>query len=187
MNKSEFKKIINIEVYRLNSKDKHISIREKIFLKYVNPSTSAVFLLRKMQYYNSFNDKLSKIITAILHAKLCKTFSICVDPNCEIGIGLHLPHPIGIVLGSAVKIGKNCSIYQNVTIGGARIGDAKKKSQPIIGDNCVFFTSSMVLGSIVVTDECLLGANSTLLKDATISGIYVGSPAKLINRLGGKV
>lgn len=82
-------------------------------------------------------------------------------------------------------IGKNCSIYQNVTIGGANIGDAAKKQQPHIGDECTFFAGSMVLGNIFVSSNCVVGANSVLLEDAS-SGVYVGSPARLVHALNSK-
>ncbi len=41
-----------------------------------------------------------------------------IDLKCEIGGGLLIPHPNGIVIHPNVKIGPNCLIFQQVTIGG---------------------------------------------------------------------
>src|SRR4051794_37601592 len=37
--------------------------------------------------------------------------------GCEIGPGLVVKHPNGIVVGQGVKIGKNCTLLHQVTIG----------------------------------------------------------------------
>lgn len=131
------------------------------------------------------NGKINQYLSQIYHIRLVKDFACYVSPTAQIDLGLHLPHPTGIVIGAAVIIGKNCSIYQNVTIGGANIGDAAKKQQPHIGDECTFFAGSMVLGNIFVSSNCVVGANSVLLEDAS-SGVYVGSPARLVHALNSK-
>ncbi len=150
------------------------------FEKHLNPGHAAVYMLRKMQYYASQKGKLSSYRARYYHVRLVKDFGMCVSPNVKIGMGLHFPHPTGIVLGDATVIGENCSIYQNVTVGGARIGDAKKGNQPTVGNNVTLFSGSMVLGAVNVADNTVLAANSVLLKNADISGIYVGSPARKV-------
>lgn len=133
-----------------------------------------------MQYNGSIPGKIHSYVTQRLHMKLATKFGIHISPNAKIGVGIHLPHPTSIVIGNSVVIGKRCSIYQGCTIGGARTGDAKKGNQPVIGDNCVLFSGSMILGNIHVADNCIIAANSVLLQDAYESGIYAGSPARKV-------
>src|SRR5260370_23636955 len=43
-------------------------------------------------------------------------FGIEIAPQCEVGSGLFLPHTTGTVIG-AVRIGRNVTIFQGVTLG----------------------------------------------------------------------
>ena len=112
--------------------------------------------------------------------KLVTKFGMHISPLAQIGIGIHLPHPTGIVIGNSVVIGDHCSIYQGCTIGGARVGDVKKCNQPVVGDNCILFSGSMILGAIHVADGCTVAANSVLLNSVDETGVYAGSPAKKV-------
>lgn len=72
----------------------------------------------------------------------------------------ELPHGIaGIFIAHAAKIGKNCLILQNVTIG------SSKNEAPIIGDNCVIGAGAIIVGGIRVGNNCNIGANCTVFKD----------------------
>ena len=48
--------------------------------------------------------------------------------NCQIGGGLLIPHPNGIVIHPAAKIGVNCLISAQVTIG-TRVGQTAQRSR----------------------------------------------------------
>lgn len=177
MTKQEYISIINEELFPQCHGIKRLCA--SIRIKLTNPQKAAVYYIRKMQYQASLPGKLHSFIAQRLHMKLVNDFSMCVSPNAVIGVGLHIPHPSNIVIGNSVVIGKRCSIYQGCTIGGARIGDVKKGNQPVVGDDCVFFCGSMILGAVKVDDKVTVGANSVLLSDAT-EGIYVGSPARKV-------
>lgn len=100
-----------------------------------------------------------------------------LDENRHIGKGLSLPHPCAIVIGSGVDIGDNCTIYQNVTFGANKRGVAINNEYPTIGDNCVFYAGSVIIGSIKVADGTQVGANSVLKTDTECRSIYAGTPA----------
>ncbi len=106
-------------------------------------------------------------------------FSCDVDPEVEIGHGLYLPHPLGIVIGGGVKIGSNVSILQNVTLG--RV--ATEHLDPTLGDNVEIGAGAVVLGAIHVASGAKVGANSVVLKDVPAGAIAVGAPARIIERL----
>ena len=50
--------------------------------------------------------------------------------DAEIGPGLILPHPTGVVIGSGAQLGQGVTIYQGVTIGRSR----HEERYPVIGD-----------------------------------------------------
>jgi serine O-acetyltransferase len=109
-----------------------------------------------------------------------KGYGVYISPNAVIGIGLKLPHPTGIVIGDGVVIGRNCIIYQQVTFGGARLGDAKDSNYPHIGDNVIFFAGAKIIGKISIKSNCIVGANSVVIKDVREGCTVVGIPARII-------
>lgn len=84
----------------------------------------ANFLFRKkIKFLPEFLTNVAKI-----------NFSCEISPNATIGGGLLMPHTLGIVVGWDVKMGENCEIFQNVTIGSSR-KEENGQIMPIIGDN----------------------------------------------------
>lgn len=93
--------------------------------------------------------------------------------------GLQLPHAHGIVIGSGVRIGRNCKIYQNVTIGRKEAGDTV--SYPKLEDNVILYPGVTVIGDIVIRKNSSIGANSVVLKSVEENAIHAGVPAKRIS------
>lgn len=147
-----------------------------------SPSTNAVYLVRKYQYYSQSESLIWKIRKVLYYNKLVKRYGLFIGKNVDIGLGLRLPHPNGIIIGNKVKIGENTTIFQQVTIGSARSGDYLLGAQPCIGSGTVLFAGSKVLGEIVVGDNTIVGANSTLLQDTIDGGTWVGCPARLVKK-----
>ena len=42
-----------------------------------------------------------------------------IHPGATIGKGLFIDHGSGVVIGETTEIGDYCTLYQNVTLGGA--------------------------------------------------------------------
>lgn len=102
--------------------------------------------------------------------------------NCEIGGGLLIPHPNGIVIHSNAKIGVNCLIFQQVTIG-TRDGSGA----PVIDGHVDIGAGAKILGPVRVGSHARIGANSVVLTDVPAAAIAVGIPARIIQppALGG--
>lgn len=111
--------------------------------------------------------------------KIYKKYCCIISSKAEIGENLKLPHPLGIVIGSGVKIGSNCWIYQNVTIG--RKAEEVCK-YPSIGDNVKIYSGAVLVGNIKIGDNAIIGANSFVMQDVPNNAIAVGSPARIIQR-----
>jgi serine O-acetyltransferase len=144
----------------------------------INPPSDAIFLIRSYIVWSNLN--IYKYLRLLNKKKLFEKYNIDLHKNTTIDIGLKLPHPIGIVFGAGVIIGKNATIYQHGTFGVKNNDDAAKGKHPRIKDNCVFGAGSIILGPIIVSDGTIVGANAVLCKDTEPHSVYAGIPAKKI-------
>jgi serine O-acetyltransferase len=91
--------------------------------------------------------------------------------NCQIGGGLLIPHPNGIVIHPDARIGVNCLVFQQVTIGArGRYGP------PNIGGHVDIGAGAKVLGRITIGDHAKIGANAVVTKDVPSGATAVGAP-----------
>ena len=96
--------------------------------------------------------------------------------NCQIGGGLLLPHPNGVVIHPDSVIGPNCLIFQQVTIG------SRGDGVPTIGGHVDIGAGAKVFGTIVLGDHSLVGANAVVMQNVPDYGLAVGIPATVKRR-----
>src|ERR1700730_6712039 len=89
--------------------------------------------------------------------------------NCQIGGGLLIPHPNGIVIHPDAKIGVNCLLFQQVTI-----GTRDTLGHPEIGGHVDIGAGAKVLGRVRIGSHARIGANAVVVKDVTVSAVAVG-------------
>ena len=176
MNKPFYKECIEKEIYSEYRKSKkRLNIFDKIWCRYLSPELNAVYLIRRKQYLESCGG-IRKALSRFCHVKLMRRYGIHITNGTTIGIGLRIAHPTSIVI-TLCSIGENFTIYQNCTIGQKKW---KSGMYPTIGNNVTMYSGSSIIGEINVVDNVVLGANSTLLKDANEGGVWCGTPARLI-------
>jgi serine O-acetyltransferase len=101
-----------------------------------------------------------------------------IYPETKIGSGFYIEHYGGIFIAPTAVIGRNCTIFQGVTIG-AGLGGRKAG---VIGDNVVICAGAKVIGDIVVGDNVIIGANSVVTKNVEANTVVAGIPAVVIRR-----
>lgn len=100
-----------------------------------------------------------------------------VHYSTEIGKGTVIAYGgIGVVIHKKAKIGKNCVIESNVTIGGR----SNLPDLPVIGNNVFIGTGAKILGNVSIGDNVIIGANAVVIKDVPSNCIVAGVPAKII-------
>lgn len=144
MNKKFFKECVNVEVYHWAG-TQNPSLFRKIWLKYFQPESNAVYLVRKCQYHNSQKGFVHVLKSRLLETKLMRRYGIFIGRKCSIDIGFRIWHPHGIIINNS-KIGKNLNMSQNTTIGAKVHGSTLL---PVIGNNCTMYTGSMIIGAFV--------------------------------------
>lgn len=98
-----------------------------------------------------------------------------VPGQAKIGKNLQLSYwGLGVVVHIESKIGDNCHIGQNVTIGSMAGG------VPELADNVRVGGGSFVFGKIKVGKNVIIGANSVVNKDVPDNAIVAGAPAKVL-------
>lgn len=98
-----------------------------------------------------------------------------IPVNCQIGGGLLLPHPNGVVIHPGATIGPNCLIFQQVTIGAGG-----KPGFPRIGGHVDIGAGAKVLGGVTIGDHARIGANAVVTSDIPARATAVGIPARVI-------
>ncbi len=88
-----------------------------------------------------------------------------------------LPHGLhGIFISRYAVIGKDCWIYQNVTI-----GEINGKA-PVIGDGCFIGAGAIVVGDIRIGNNVKIGAGAVVSTDIAEGCTVVSQPPRIIER-----
>jgi serine O-acetyltransferase len=104
---------------------------------------------------------------------------ICIPALCEIGPGLKIHHFGGIVLHHTTKIGKNATLFHQVTIG---LAHDDQTQAPCIGDNVIIGAGAKILGPLRIGNNVTIGANAVVVKDIPDNCVVGGIPAKIIKK-----
>lgn len=92
----------------------------------------------------------------------------------EIGPGLFIQHGFATIV-AARRVGRNCWINQQVTIGFTRPDD-----RPSIGDDVFVYAGAKILGDVTIGDGACVGANAVVLEDVPPGATAVGVPARIL-------
>jgi serine O-acetyltransferase len=110
------------------------------------------------------------------------TCGITLPYTVRLGRRVRIWHHGGMVLHAA-SIGDDVHIRQNTTFGIARRDQLHQL--PTIEDRVDVGCGAVVLGSITVGHDSVIGANAVVLKDVPPHSMAAGVPAKVIKTLGG--
>jgi serine O-acetyltransferase len=95
-----------------------------------------------------------------------------VPLNSEIEGGLMLPHPNGVVIHPEARVGPNCILFQQVTL-----GTGPKPGLPKLGGHVEVGPGAKILGGVLIGDHVLVGANAVVVSDVPEGSVVAGVPA----------
>lgn len=104
---------------------------------------------------------------------------ISIPAQCEIGDGLYIGHYGSIILAPEARIGHNCSLAQNVTIGIAGGGD--DRGAPTIGNRVFIGAHSVIVGRITIGDDAVICAGSVVNRSVPARAVMMGNPARVVS------
>jgi len=108
-----------------------------------------------------------------------------IHPGARIGPGLFIDHGMGVVIGETAEIGKNVTLYHDVTLGGVSPSldsdnQRDQKRHPTLEDDVIVGSGAQILGPITVGKGARVGANAVAIKDVPPCVTVVGIPAKVV-------
>jgi serine O-acetyltransferase len=87
-----------------------------------------------------------------------------IHPGAQIGKRLFIDHGMGVVIGETAEIGDDCTLYQDVTLGGTSL-DRGRKRHPTLGNEVIVSAGAQVLGPFKVGDGARIGAQAVVLSE----------------------
>ena len=140
------------------------------------PGFRYTFVLRKVMNHKLFS------ITGLFF-RIIKRFFIYkeyqIHKEAELGEGFYLFHRGSVLIGP-VKIGKNCCVSHNVTIG--RSFKNGVIGRPTIGDNVHIGPGTVIVGKITIGNNVMLAPNTFVNFDVPDNSIVIGNPGKIIRK-----
>ena len=94
-----------------------------------------------------------------------------------------LPHGIhGLFVSENAKVGKNCVIFHQVTIGSNMIEGSKTFGYPTIGDNVYIGAGAKIIGNVTIGNNCRIGANAVVTEDMKENTVAVAEKTRYITK-----
>jgi serine O-acetyltransferase len=153
--------------------------RERMDWGYFNPGKYMLGAIRRYQRWKGRWGPIGKLVCvlSVIQNRIWGQLTGCDLPiGGEIGGGLLLPHPQGIIVHGNAKIGPNCLIFHQVTIGEG----GRRPGAPRIGGHVDIGCGAKVLGGITIGNHAKIGANAVVLIDVPEGHTAVGIPARVI-------
>ena len=167
--KTRDKTPINEDLRKVNQPSTYLGLHRAIYYK--GNCFRNIFYSRTRRKYPLLT-KISKFLFPPI-------FSLGIDVVEEIGGGMRVYHGYSTIV-FAKSIGRNFSVYQNVTLGrGKEIGG---NDIPIIGDDVIVYTGAIIIGGVHIGDRVKIGAGAVVIKDVPSDTTVVGSPARFLKK-----
>lgn len=162
--------------------DRDPAARSRLEVYFLYSGFKAVRAYRRANWFQRHGMKF--IARAISQHSRRRT-GIEIHPGATIGRRLFIDHGMGVVIGETTKIGDNCTIYQNVTLGGT--GKDQGKRHPTLGNNVLIGAGAKVLGPFTVGDNARVAAGAVVLDAVPEGATAVGVPARVVRINGERV
>ncbi len=147
--------------------------RRESFTQWWSPSFQLLKAIRNYQKVSNHSGMIAQLLAKkfLLEHRFWSVMTGADIPiNCNLGGGLMLPHPTGVVIHPDAIIGPNCMIFQQVTI----TGIVK------IGGHVDIGAGAKILSNVTLGNHVQVGANAVVKNlDAPDESIVVGIPAKI--------
>ena len=138
------------------------------------PGVHAVWAYRLAHMLFKKNFKLlARIVSSISRSYT----GVDIHPGARLGRRLFIDHANGVVIGETTKIGTDCVLFHQVTLGGVSM--SKGKRHPTLGDRVMVGAGAKVLGPIHAGSAARIAANAVVVRDVPAGCSAIGVPARV--------
>lgn len=93
------------------------------------------------------------------------------------------PHGLaGVMISRDARLGRDCVIFQQVTIGSNTLADAKRPGSPTLGDRVYIGAGAKIVGAVTLGDDVRVGANCVVFEDVPANATVVLPRPRVILR-----
>ena len=178
---NDYQRFLKSDKTALNIRCNNPIKSDNIMVLLTDPCWKFQKLLRKLEYWE--NCKKAKRRFSLCNyyiymlRKKYQSMSISLGLTIPINVfdeGLAIVHYGSIVVSRHARIGKNCTIYSCVNIGG-------QGTAATIGDNCYLGPGAKIIADVEIGDNVKIGANSVVNKSFRDNNITIaGVPATIV-------
>lgn len=128
---------------------------------------------------HGIENKPAKVACLVAHKAMATPWrffrNVYLPAKADIGGGLRMVHPQNVLVPPDCRIGKNVSLYHEVTL-----GTGHKAGVPELGDNVEVFAGAKLLGGIRVGSNVQVGANAVVIRDVPDGATVVAPPSRAV-------
>jgi len=133
------------------------------------------------QRYRAAHINMVRKMYSFLHNAALRQNGSWISLSATFGGEPCFPHGIhGIFISGEAIVGKNCVIFQQVTIGSNTLYDSGGRGSPTIGDNCYIGAGAKIVGKIRIGNNVRIGANAFVYQDVNNNSIITCATPRII-------
>ena len=119
----------------------------------------------------------------LIYTKSLQAKGSWISPKARFETIPIFPHGIyGIFISGGVSVGRNCVIFQHVTIGSNTLIDSSGLGAPMIGDNCYIGAGAKIIGKVTLGKNVRVGANAVVVRDVPDNSTVTIGEQRVITR-----
>ena len=137
-----------------------------------DPGRKLLLAVRRYQFWRARGGLVGRLcckVVALRHRFWSVVTGAEIPLTCQIGGGLLVPHPNGIVIHPDARIGVNCLIFHQVTLGGRG-----RDGVPEIAGHVDIGAGAKILGPVRIGAHARIGANAVVMGDVAAHGVAKG-------------
>lgn len=113
--------------------------------------------------------------------KALRSYNAYIPLSVKFSDKPSFPHDInGVFISKGAVIGKNCTIFHQVTIGSVTSKGSKHIGSPVIGDNVIIGAGAKVIGNVHIGNNVRIGANCVVTNDVPDNATVVLPSPRII-------
>ena len=133
---------------------------------------------------------LEDSVTVRPYTQIWSGGAVRIGKKSEIGERCRISIANSLEIGEKVLISPNVYItdcdheYRNIDIPVIDQGIVQRGQKVSIGEGSYIGINAVIVGNVIIGKHCVIGANSVVTKDVPDFCVAVGSPAKVIKKIG---